>query len=292
MAQVLFVPKKTEWDCTYRWSFISGSDLHGKFHSAKFEEQFNSWSFDGPLETRWRFEVYPRGRHEKGSVNLYLKWLSKPDNLKKIELKREITCPEIGFEWNGVSQNYEEGDSWGWGSGILRYQDIPKKDSFSFHVSFKFTQAWDMNENEIDLKRSIGNGVTQNEGGGPGALERQMGKVKFDQIETLTKTVISRFDEIFDRFEKIESHLKMNEKKSDELGLAVIEWIVNDLKLPKEYANNLIGNGFEEMDTIMDLSDEDFKEMAGVEKKGHRMKIIKSLKKMKGKGEAEGMGGS
>ena len=56
---------------------------------------------------------------------------------------------------------------------------------------------------------------------------------------------------------------------------------MNDLKFPREYASNLIENGFEEMATVMDLSDEDFKEMGGVEKRGHRIKIIQSLKKIK-----------
>ena len=78
--------------------------------------------------------------------------------------------------------------------------------------------------------------------------------------------------------------------------MSVIEWIVNDLKLPREYASNLMKNGFEEMGTVMmQLSEEALKEFAGVENKAHRMKIMMALQKKNGGGiarESEGIGES
>lgn len=166
---------------------------------------------------------------------------------------------------------------------------VPKKDSFSFRVSFKISQAWDFDGNE--LKGALQADMVETQLKMMDLKMKANSKNMFHlsgKIDTFMATVLSRLDEM-------DRKMNRDEQKSDELGLSVIEWIVNDLQLSRKYANNFIENGFEEMGTIMDLSDEDFKEMGGVEKRGHRRKIMKSLQKMEESAVAnksEGMGPS
>ena len=62
-----------------------------------------------------------------------------------------------------------------------------------------------------------------------------------------------------------------------EVFASVLEWLTS--MGCEEYWDKFEEDGYDDMDTIVDLTSEDLAEL-GVEKKGHLIKITKSLKKM------------
>ena len=92
---------------------------------------------------------------------------------------------------------------------------------------------------------------------------RSMGK----RIETLEMKV----DQLLN--DKIQN---MNESP----GLqAVRRWMNSEVKLP-QYLDLFIANGYDDLSVIQDLSIMDLEEM-GIEKKGHRMRIVKAISNLK-----------
>merc|ERR1712228_953464 len=84
----------------------------------------------------------------------------------------------------------------------------------------------------------------------------------------------------------IEKHTQNNdEKKEDEVVDEVKIWLCDELKLPSKYFKLFIDDGFDEMDVIMEaLGENDLMEMGNETnkiKKGHRKKILLSIKRMK-----------
>ena len=61
--------------------------------------------------------------------------------------------------------------------------------------------------------------------------------------------------------------------------LLIKNWLKNECNL-LEYYNLFIENGFDDIDLIFDLNNNDLIEI-GIKKKGHRMKILKEIKKTK-----------
>ena len=63
-------------------------------------------------------------------------------------------------------------------------------------------------------------------------------------------------------------------------GLAAMRrWMNTEVKLP-QYLDLFIANGYDDLSVIQDLSIMDLEEM-GIEKKGHRMRIVKAISNLK-----------
>ena len=57
------------------------------------------------------------------------------------------------------------------------------------------------------------------------------------------------------------------------------KWMENEVKLP-QYFELLIENGFEDMESMKDITMEHLREM-GIDKMGHRIKLMKSIAALK-----------
>merc|ERR1712228_59803 len=83
----------------------------------------------------------------------------------------------------------------------------------------------------------------------------------------------------------IKKHTHDDEKKEDELDNEVKIRLCNELKLPSKYFELFVDEGFDEMDVIIEsLDGNDLMEMGNQTnkiKKGHRKKILLSIKRMK-----------
>ena len=69
------------------------------------------------------------------------------------------------------------------------------------------------------------------------------------------------------------------ELKEETEEMKLKKWMEEEVKLP-QYFDLLKENGFEDLDGVQDLTDNDLREM-GIEKMGHRRKIIKFVSKLK-----------
>ena len=71
--------------------------------------------------------------------------------------------------------------------------------------------------------------------------------------------------------------MSVNERKENDI-CKMKKWLCVDLKL-NEYLDMFINDGWDDMDVISTLTDQDLIDI-GISKKGHRRKIIKSLSRM------------
>ena len=71
--------------------------------------------------------------------------------------------------------------------------------------------------------------------------------------------------------------LDKEDKTLNESELEVQRWMVNILKLP-QYFQLFIDNGYDEIETIMEMDDKELQDI-GINKKGHRKKILRYIRK-------------
>ncbi len=91
-------------------------------------------------------------------------------------------------------------------------------------------------------------------------------------IQSLTQQVQSLQDSVKILITK--SSLKQQNKYECDVAI----WLKHTVKLP-QYIHNFTSNGFEELDVMEDIKDDDLKAI-GIELLGHRMKIMKEIAKL------------
>ena len=104
-----------------------------------------------------------------------------------------------------------------------------------------------------------------------------------NEILSLKSTLQSQTSEILkainmqrnDRMTVKEAHCNPENNGSE-----LREWIENKVKLP-QYLDLLIENGFEDLETLQDITMEHLREM-GIDKIGHRIKLMKAVATLKG----------
>ena len=131
-------------------------------------------------------------------------------------------------------------------------------------------------------------------------ISSQLNDLRNVVMEDQKNEEINGLDAVNERIDSLEMNLnrfmkereQRKDQESSELA-AVRRWMNTVVKLP-QYMDLFIENGFEDLSVIQDLTIDDLMEM-GIEKKGHRMKIVKCIAKLKespsksrSKGTAEG----
>ena len=101
---------------------------------------------------------------------------------------------------------------------------------------------------------------------------------KFDSLKATLESVTSRISELSEDMTRLQERQGIQKKEESKLK----KWMENEVKLP-QYVDLLMENGFEDMESMRDITMEHLREI-GIDKIGHRLKLMKSVAKLKAVG--------
>ena len=109
-------------------------------------------------------------------------------------------------------------------------------------------------------------------------IARQRQLMENEQKDDMLRSMAKRIETLEMKVDQLLNDKIQNMNESPGLQ-AVRRWMRNEVKLP-QYLDLLIANGYDDLSVIQDLSIMDLEEM-GIEKKGHRMRIVKAISNLK-----------
>ena len=98
------------------------------------------------------------------------------------------------------------------------------------------------------------------------------------------------FQCMFDRVQVMDNNNdEEEEKKMDGMGFEVKRWLKEEVKM-EQYCDLFVKNGYDDMETVLEMNDNELIEI-GIDKKGHRKKILIYIEKKKNNNYIEEEGG-
>ena len=250
----------------------------------------------------WCLEAHPNGHKLlDGSRNLFTLITCIPSQLRantiefeSLTIKHMVSIPALNIiHFRSDIFKTKNGDKW---NTIQTHDNVSKQIFSKYNITKK--DGFD-----IDAKISIQSIKFKYKTKIPSILEQEnnLGVV----INTHGSGVAGdddRFQVILNKLEAIQSELKqigkrmtnisigddnINSNNNDRLQNKLEGWILNMFNghedIGKEYVRIIMDDeGFDDIDVFCNLNENDLKEM-GINKKGHRMKIIQKIKEYNGK---------
>ena len=274
-------------------SLVINSNMFENFMKLKHEGKYSSNSTCiGDIE--FYLDLYPKGRYTKDVLDAFIVMSTTNDKIRKIGAQYMIWSDDIAYRRSTCTTFTAPSDSKGWPVGVvpsyrLSYSNIK---SLTARVWVKIISIYDNNDkivpekdwdkyikfnnenknNKIDvgLSHNINSFEEEKKNNFIGTTSQNNNKlqIQMDMIqkesEMMKKELISLKNEI----NKLKNNNNNNkEKMNDEIFLFLKE--INLI----QYYDNFITDGFDDLKSIKTLDEEDLVDM-GIQKKGHRKKIM------------------
>ena len=101
---------------------------------------------------------------------------------------------------------------------------------------------------------------------------------QFDSLKATLESMTSRISQLSEDMMRLQERQGIQQNEESKLQ----KWMENEVKLP-QYFELLMENGFEDMESMSDITMEHLREI-GIEKMGHRLKLMKGIAKLRAVG--------
>ena len=246
----------------------------------------------------WYFRVYPSWVKWENSAVLMTKLMELPPNVSQITVKRkdEMEGSE-DVKYESITTFKEGSMGKGWSSDVCKASNIVSVNQFKFKTTLILISVYDKNGANVtekyqnEYKRQYDIVVDDDAAGNMSAYDEQIDALQH-KVDKISRAVYElqknekqkddnwkrELNEIKALLKKLVDKRKNDNNEDDNDAQEFREWL-DRLKL-SEYYDLFSQNGVEYIKDASGLNDEHLKEI-GIDKIGHRMRILNAFKKDK-----------